>query len=93
MRKHRKIGTTKDPAQAMPAFDDDPARDDPHDVIEQELLGIWLSISRLREMILDGPPAADGLIIPLQRQAAPKKATAKPAPRKPIHRKPRRKAA
>ncbi len=84
MRKHRKPATTKRPAPVLPAFNDDPALDDPHDAIEKELLGIWLSISRLRELIRDKPPAAAVRMIPLQGQAAPKKSTPK---------KPRRKAA
>lgn len=84
MRKqeHRKTAALRVSARTRPpVFSDDPAQDDPHDAIDQELLGIWLSISRLRHLILARPPRAR--VIPLRR-AAPKKATAK---------KPRRKAA
>ena len=88
MSKYKKLAATKGRAPA-PVFDDDPAFDDPHDTIDQELLGIWLSISRLRQMIRNKPPVAHGSVIPLQRQAAPKKA----APKKSTPRKPRRKAA
>jgi hypothetical protein len=99
MSKHRKIATATYPARALPpVFDDDPARDDPHDAIEQELLGIWLSISRLHQMIRGTPAAVtDGCVIPLRRRAAPKsthKSTFKKAtPKKSAHKKPRRKAA
>jgi hypothetical protein len=93
MSKHRKIATATYPA-SVPAFDDDPARDDPHDAIEQELLGIWLSISRLHQMIR-GTPAAetDGCVIPLRRQATLKNTLEKATPKKSTHKKPRRKAA
>ena len=86
MRKHHKSATTKRPRPAQPpVFNDDPAYDDPHDVIDQELLGIWLSISRLRQLI-HGRAAArpGGDVIHLPRRQAPKKSTQK---------KPRRKAA
>lgn len=83
MRRHRKRATAK--PQALPAaFNDDPAHDDPHDAIEQELLGIWLSLSRLRELIRDTAPAADGCVIPLKQPAAAKKTPSKnSAPKKP----------
>jgi hypothetical protein len=55
MRKHPEIATIQRPARSQPAFSDDPAHDDPHDAIEQELLGIWLSISRVRELIRARP--------------------------------------
>lgn len=87
MRKHRKPAAAKRPAQPS-VFNDEPAHDDPHDAIEQELLGIWLSVSRLREMIRDKPPA-DSRVIPLKRQPAHKKAH----PKKSTPKKPRRKAA
>lgn len=89
MRKHRKPATIKRPARALPAFNNDPAQDDPHGAIEQELLGIWLSVSRLHEMIRGTPAAAGGRVVPLQGQAAPGNAASK----KPAPRKPRRKAA
>ncbi len=84
MRKHKMLATTKDRARAA-VFNDDPAHDDPHDAIDQELLGIWLSISRLRQMIRGRPPAA------ARRPRHPVAAAA--APKKPTHKKPRRKAA
>jgi hypothetical protein len=88
MRKHRKRATTKSPT-LPPAFNDDPAHDDPHDAIEQELLGIWLSISRLRDMMWDKPAAADGRVIPLW----PRGVSRKPPPRKSTQKRPRRRAA
>lgn len=88
MRSHRKRATTKSPA-LPPAFNDDPAQDDPHDAIEQELLGIWLSISRLRDMMRDKPAAAGGCVIPLR----PRGASRKSPPKKSTQKKPRRRAA
>jgi hypothetical protein len=55
MRKRPETVTNRRPARSQPVFSDDPALDDPHDAIDQELLGIWLSISRLRELILSRP--------------------------------------
>lgn len=55
MRKRPEIATIQRPARGQPAFSDDPALDDPHDAIEQELLGILLSISRVRELIRAHP--------------------------------------
>jgi hypothetical protein len=55
MRKRPQSATSQHPALGQPVFSDNPALDDPHDAIEQELLGIWLSISRLRELILSRP--------------------------------------
>jgi len=76
--KHRKKSTER----ARPsAFGDDPDHDSSHDAIDRELLGIWLSISRLRQLI--GARRPDACVIALRRAAA-KKDTA---------RKPRRKAA
>jgi hypothetical protein len=43
--------------------------DDPRDAIEQELLGIWLSISRLRQLIRARPPSQ----IATKKAAPPKK--------------------
>ena len=72
MRKHHKSATTKRPLKAVPpVFNDDPAYDDPHDAIDQELLGIWLSISRLRQLIRGSTAAApDGRVIRLPRRKA-----------------------
>ncbi len=84
MRKHRKPAALRNQAQIQPpVVSDDPIDDDPHDAIERELLGIWLSISRLRQLIQDRPMASARRVISWQRSAA-KKAT---------HKKPRRKAA
>jgi len=55
MRKRPKTATNRRRAPGQPVFSDDPAQDDPHDAIDQELLGIWLSISRLRELIRARP--------------------------------------
>ena len=78
-----KVLVTAANAARVATFDDDPARDDPHDAVEQELLGIWLSISRLRQIIRRGPAAAaSGRIIALQRRTT----TKKPARKKPRHR-------
>ena len=86
MRKHYKSAMTKRPLRARPpVFNDDPAQDDPHDAIDQELLGIWLSISRLRQLIRGSTAAAPGGgVTRLPRRPAPKKSTQK---------KPRRRAA
>jgi hypothetical protein len=56
MRKRPKTAANRRPGRDQPEFSDDPAQDDPHDAIDQELLGIWLSISRLRELIRARPP-------------------------------------
>ncbi len=77
MRKRPEKATIRRPNRREASFSGDPACDDPHDAIDQELLGIWLSISRLRQIILRKPP--------VQSAAAVKKSA-------PV-RKPRRKAA
>ncbi len=86
MRKRHKSATAKRPLKILlPVFNDDPANDDPHDAIDQELLGIWLSVSRLRQLIRGNSAATpDRHVIRLPRRQAPKKST---------HKKPRRKAA
>ena len=90
MRKHGKPGLLGFPARDLaPVFNDDPAYDDPHDAIDQELLGIWMSISRLRQIIRSRPLAAPGGDAVAWRQVAAKGAT----PKKSTPRKPRRKAA
>ena len=79
-----------------PAPSDDPAHDDPRHAIDQELLGIWLSISRLRQLIHGRPPtAADYHVVRSQRPAWPDCAKQKDvAQKKAVQlKKPRRKAA
>jgi len=84
LRKHRKAPTGRASTQAVPpAFERGPACNGSHDAIDQELLGIWLSISRLRQMIW-GALAPRGRVIRLRQQAPLKKTAAK---------KPRHKAA
>jgi hypothetical protein len=76
-QRHRKTTAQRGPARARsPVFSDNPAHDDPHDAIDQELLGIWLSVSRLRHLLLARPPGS--CIIPL-REAASKKQRRKAA--------------
>lgn len=88
MRRFKKRATAK--RRGPPAaFGGDPIHDGPHDAIDRELLGIWLSVSRLRQMIREQLVAADGLVVPLQQQAAVERATGK----KSMSKKPRRKAA
>ena len=92
MRKHRKPAVLGFPAgDPPPVLTGDPAYGDPQDAIDQELLGIWMSISRLRQIIRNRPPAAPGGRVVAWRRpaAAPKKCTLK----KSTSRKPRRKAA
>lgn len=80
-QKHRKAATHRMPARPLPPrFSDDPAHDDPHDAVDQELLGIWLSISRLRQLIRARPPlTSDARVVALHRQAAQKKPPRKAA--------------
>jgi len=40
MRKRPKSAAIRLPTLGQPVFSDDPALDDPHDAIDQELLGI-----------------------------------------------------
>jgi hypothetical protein len=81
-QKHRKKGTLQGAARTRPPVSSDKAaRDDSHDTIDQELLGIWLSISRLRHLIRVRLPGDRAIAL---RRAALKKTTPK---------KPRRKAA
>lgn len=80
-QKHHKKGITQGATRTRPlVISDNPAHDDPHDAINQELLGIWLSISRLRQLIQSRPPGS--CIIPLQRQSTHKKAAQKKASHK-----------
>jgi len=69
MRKRPETVTNRRPVRSQPVFSDDPALDDPHDAIDQELLGIWLSISRLRQLIRARPPSQ----IATKKAAPPKK--------------------
>jgi hypothetical protein len=72
-----------DPIRAI--VSDGSRLDDPHDAIEQELLGIWLSISRVRELIRARPV----------HLSAPNTTPNKTTPKKtaPSRKQPRRKAA
>ncbi len=94
MRKQRETTTIRRPAHSQPVFSDDPARDDPHDAIDQELLGIWLSISRLRQLIRRDPPPPGCTVLRLPRRSTRKPAKKNAATKKQTTtRKPRRKAA
>jgi hypothetical protein len=48
----RKVSTR--PVQAGPNDNPsgNPSEDNPHDAIEQEFLGVWISLARLRELVL-----------------------------------------
>jgi hypothetical protein len=77
-QKHRKKGIPQGATRTRPlVISDKPAHDDPHDAINQELLGIWLSISRLRQLIQSRPPGS--YIVPLQRQPTHNQAVQKKA--------------
>jgi hypothetical protein len=81
-QKHRKKGTVQRAARSRPSvLSDKPAVDGSHDTIDRELLGIWLSISRLRHLIRMRTSGNRAIAL---RRAALKKTTP---------RKPRRKAA
>lgn len=89
MRKHRKSATRSRTARVLlPVLNDNTGDDDPHDAIDRELLGIWMSISRLRHLLRNrAPVTSSGLVVALRRQAQPKKSL------KSSSRKPRRDAA
>lgn len=84
-QRQRKKPVAQMPARPLPpGLGGDPAGDDPHgdpeDAIDQELLGIWLGLSRLRQLIQTRLPRTSHA-----RRTAPQR----PSERK----KPRRKAA
>ncbi|MEJ2624432.1 MAG: hypothetical protein P8Z80_07810 [Pseudolabrys sp.] len=81
----RKSAVFRSSDTARAVIGDGATLDDPQDAIEQELLGIWLSISRVRELIRARPV----------HLSAPNTTPNKTTPKKtvPSRKQPRRKAA
>ncbi|HZD91051.1 MAG TPA: hypothetical protein VE224_13195 [Pseudolabrys sp.] len=84
MRKDRPSATRRPSATDLPpVFTCDPPYDDRHEAIELELLGIWMGISRLRQLVRCRPAiVADHRVLAWRRRSAKRTAERKHVPSK-----------